>query len=110
MVFTNPTTCFNHLWVRHLIQHFHEALQWSGRVWWIVLSFCNFSINFLKWNTYDTCNDTIDASFSVGKILWNENYDGERIRKIILLIFIPILLPTVDSTVLYSVSEKTYDT
>ena len=33
----------------------------------------------------DTCNDTTDVSFSMGKILWNEDcdeYDGDRIRKI----------------------------
>jgi hypothetical protein len=39
----------------------------------------------VEWNIYDTCNDTTDVSFSMGKILWNEDcdeYDGERIRKL----------------------------
>ena len=49
------------------------------------ISFSDCNRSSVEWNIYDTCNDTTDVSFSMGKILWNEDcdeYDGEGIRKL----------------------------
>ena len=37
---------------------------------------------FLEWNIYDTCNDTTGVSLVMGKILCNEDCNGDGFLKV----------------------------